>query len=103
MLLFTVVTTFTSAVTITVGLRVIIYIVTCAALPVLRRQPGRAPATFVAPAGSALAVASILIAIGLIGSRPWPDVLQLVSVLAVGLLIWAFVARRPWHSTEGEQ
>jgi amino acid transporter len=103
MLLFTVVTTFTSAVTITVGLRVIIYMVTCAALPALRRQQGRAPATFVAPAGSALAVASILIAIGLLGSRPWPDILQLVSVLAVGLLLWAVVVRRPRHSTREEQ
>ena len=40
MLLFTLATTFTSALTITVGLRVIIYLVTCATLPVLRRRPG---------------------------------------------------------------
>ena len=53
MLLFTIVTTFASAVTITVGLRVIIYIVTCAALPVLRRRGGHAPASFRAPAGPA--------------------------------------------------
>ena len=41
MALFTVGTTFTSALTITVGLRVIIYLVTCAALPILRRRAGQ--------------------------------------------------------------
>jgi basic amino acid/polyamine antiporter, APA family len=93
MLLFTVATTFTSAVTITVGLRVIIYIVTCAALPVLRRRPESAPGPFSAPTGSALAVVSVLIATGLLASRPWADIIQLVAVLAVGVMVWVGVAR----------
>ena len=93
MLLFTMVTTFASAVTITVGLRVIIYIVTCAALPVLRRRPGSAPATFRAPAGSVLAVASVLIATGLLASRPWADIIQLGVVVALGLIVRTAVAR----------
>ncbi len=93
MLLFTIVTTFTSAVTITVGLRVIIYIVTCAALPVLRRRAGRAPGAFVAPAGSVLAVCCVLIAIGLLASRPRADIIQLVAVVVVGLAVWAGVTR----------
>jgi len=89
MLVFTIVTTFASAVTITVGLRVIIYIVTCAALPVLRRRAGRAPATFRAPAGTPLAVGCIVVCLGLLASRPWPDIIQLAIVLAVGLMAWA--------------
>ena len=93
MLLFTIVTTFTSAVTITVGLRVIIYIVTCAALPVLRRRAGRAPGAFVAPAGSVLAVCCVLIALGLLASRPRADIIQLVAVVVVGLAVWAGVTR----------
>lgn len=93
MLLFTVVTTFTSAVTITVGLRVIIYIVTCAALPVLRRRAGRAQAAFVAPAGSVLAVCCVLIAVGLLASRPRADIIQLVAVVAIGLVAWAGATR----------
>lgn len=93
MLAFTIVTTFASAVTITVGLRVIIYIVTCAALPVLRRREGRAPATFRAPVGTPLAVGCIVVCLGLLASRPWPDILQLVIVVAVGLVVWAGATR----------
>ena len=93
MLLFTIVTTFTSAVTITVGLRVIIYIVTCAALPVLRRRPGRAPATFRVPAGTVVAVVCMLIGLGLLASRPWADIIQLGVVLAVGLVVWVGITR----------
>jgi basic amino acid/polyamine antiporter, APA family len=88
MLLFTVVTTFASAVTITVGLRVLIYIVTCAALPILRRRP-RTPGGFRAPGGSALAGACVLIAIGLLASRPPADLMQLAAVTAVGVVVWA--------------
>jgi len=89
MLAFTIATTFTSAVTITVGLRVIIYIVTCAALPVLRRRAAGAAPGFSAPGGSALAVVSALIGTGLLASRPWADIRQLVVVLALGLVAWA--------------
>jgi amino acid transporter len=93
MLVFTIVTTFASAVAITVGLRVIIYIVTCAALPVLRRRPGRPPATFRAPAGPLLAVTSVLICVGLLASRPWADIMQLVMVVVVGGVVWAWYTR----------
>lgn len=89
MLLFTIVTTFASAVTITVGLRVIIYIVTCAALPILRRRSGHLPAAFRAPAGPLLAGTCVVICIGLLASRPWPDIIQLVTVVAIGLVLWA--------------
>ena len=60
MLLFTLATTFTSALTITVGLRVIIYLVTCAALPVLRRRPGERAAAFRVPAGDLVAGIAVL-------------------------------------------
>jgi amino acid transporter len=103
MLLFTILTTFASAVTITVGLRVLIYIVTCAALPVLRRREGHAPTSFRAPAGSALAVVCVIICFGLLASRPLTDIIQLVIVAGVGLLVWAALTlpgiRRP--STTG--
>jgi len=94
MLIFTVLTTFTTAVAITVGLRVIIYIVTCAALPVLRRRPGRPPARFRAPAGDALAVACMAVAVALLASRPRGDIIQLAVVLAIGWLAWLAFPRR---------
>ena len=94
MLGFTVVTNFAGAVSITVGLRVIIYIVTCAALPVLRRRPGRAPAAFRVPAGSLLAFACVVVGIGLLASRPWGDIIQLAVVLVLGGLIgWLALPR----------
>ncbi len=92
MLLFTIVTTFASAVTITVGLRVLIYIVTCAALPLLRRRDGHT-ATFRAPVGSVLAPACVVTCIGLLASRPWADIIQLVAVVVTGLLGWALLGR----------
>jgi APA family basic amino acid/polyamine antiporter len=94
MLLFTVVTTFASAVSITVGLRVIVYIVTCAALPVLRRDGTRSPAAFRAPAGTALAIACVLVCLGLLASRPRGDIIQLAVVLALGWLAWLAASRR---------
>ena len=89
MALFTLATTFTSALTITVGLRVIIYLVTCAALPVLRRRPGQAPAAFRVPAGDAVALLSVVTCIGLLVMRPWTETRQLVIVLLAGMVAWA--------------
>ena len=89
MLLFTLATTFTSALTITVGLRVIIYLVTCASLPLLRRRPGEGRAAFRVPAGDAVAVIAVLTCIGLLAMRPWSETRQLVIVLVLGLLVWS--------------
>jgi APA family basic amino acid/polyamine antiporter len=89
MLLFTLATTFTSALTITVGLRVIIYLVTCATLPVLRRRQGEAQAAFRVPAGDLVAVIAMLTCVGLLAVRPWTETRQLVIVLVLGLLMWA--------------
>lgn len=93
MLAFTIFTNFASAVSITVGLRVLIYIVTCAVLPALRRAGPRA--AFRVPAGSALAAACILTCLGLLASRPRGDIIQLGIVVAVGLGAWAVIGRRP--------
>ena len=89
MLLFTLATTFTSALTITVGLRVIIYLVTCAALPILRRRAGVERATFRVPAGDVVAAVSMATCAGLLAMRPWAEIRQLVIVIALGVLVWA--------------
>lgn len=94
MFLFTLATTFTSALTITVGLRVIIYLVTCAALPVLRRRPGEPPAAFRVPAGELVAIVAMVTCIGLLAMRPWVEIRQLGIVLLLGLLGWAASARK---------
>lgn len=88
MLCFTYVTTFASAVSITVGLRLVIYIVTCAALPVLRRRPRGQASAFRAPGGTALAAGSVLVGIGLLASQRAADIIQLLAVLGLGLVGW---------------
>jgi amino acid transporter len=88
MLLFTLATTFTSAVTITVGLRVLIYFVTCAALPVLRRRAGGVPAPFRVPAGEAVALLCMAICVGLLALRPWAELRQLVIAVVLGAVGW---------------
>jgi APA family basic amino acid/polyamine antiporter len=92
-LAFTLATTFTSAVTITVGLRVLIYLVTCATLPVLRRRVDSPTPAFRAPAGDAVAALSIAICAGLLWSRPWTEIRQLVVVALVGAAGYLAVGR----------
>ncbi len=89
MALFTLATTFTSALTITVGLRVIIYLVTCAALPLLRRRRGQAAAAFRVPAGDVVAVLSVATCAGLLAMRPWAETRQLAIALVLGVVAWA--------------
>jgi amino acid transporter len=96
MLAFTYVTTFASAVTITVGLRLVIYIVTCAALPVLRRRARGPVGGFRAPGGTALAVGSVLVGIGLLASQRMAGIIPLLAVMAMGLVLW-LVAARPYR------
>jgi hypothetical protein len=90
MLAFTLATTFVSALTITVGLRVLIYLVTCAALPVLRRRPASATA-FIVPAGSLLAITCVGICVALLAVRPWAETRQLAIAVLLGLAGWALM------------
>lgn len=92
MLGFTLATTFVSALTVTVGLRVLIYLVTCAALPVLRRR--LAPASFMVPGGSFLAVACIVVAVILLAVRPWAETRQLAIAVLLGLAGWGITRLR---------
>lgn len=93
MALFTLATTFVSAVTITVALRVLVYAVTCLALPTLRRQPGRDAPPFRAPGGSALALACAAVSVALLASRPAGDIIQLLAVVGCGILLWVWSRR----------
>jgi amino acid transporter len=92
MALFTLATTFTSALTITVGLRVIIYLSTCAALPVLRRRSGEERAAFRVPGGDMVAVVAMATCAGLLAMRPWAETRQLAMVLVLGVIVWAACA-----------
>ncbi len=90
MLAFTLATTFVSALTVTVGLRVLIYLMTCAALPVLRRRSHAPPGAFVVPGGTFLAAACGVACVALLAARPWGETRQLVVAAFLGLAAWAF-------------
>lgn len=94
LLLLTLATTFTSAVTLTVGFRVLVYLLTCAALPVLRRQRTLPRASWRAPAGDLVATVSVLTCAALLVARPWPETRQLALAVGAGFVAYWLLGRR---------
>ena len=90
MLALTLSGTFISLVTASTLARLGSYPATAAALPILRRRPDAPKATLVLRAGTAVAVASILLAIWLISNSSWLEARDTVIALAVGLGIYAW-------------
>jgi basic amino acid/polyamine antiporter, APA family len=86
MLALTLQGTFISALTISTVIRLLAYIATCLALPMLRRQSGAAP--FHAPAGVAVAIAATLLSIWLLSNSSWKDARAVALSAALGLLIY---------------
>lgn len=83
--------TFIYAVTISTLARLMIYITTCAALPVLRRKPGK---SLQVPGGVAIAVAAILLAVWLLSNSTWREARDTAIAGAVGLAVFALSRRR---------
>ena len=83
--------TFISAVALSTIIRLTTYAVTCAALPVLRRNSGRAP--FAVPAGVTVSMVALVLAVWLFSSSSWPEARQAVVAGAVGLLLYAASVR----------
>lgn len=67
---------------------------TCAALPVLRRKSGHQHAPFIAPAGKIVSLAALALIVWLFSSTSWSEARQALVAAAVGLLLYAAVARR---------
>jgi basic amino acid/polyamine antiporter, APA family len=84
--------TFTGAATLSVVTRLGIYILTCAALPVLRRREGPSPG-YVAPAGVAVSVAAIGYCLWLFTTRTLNDFTLLLGIMVIGTVLW-LIARR---------
>jgi amino acid transporter len=82
----TLASTFTTAITIAVGTRVLSYIVVCAALPTLRRRGDVAPARFRLPAGDLIAALSILASIALIAAARVSELVALAALVVIGLV-----------------
>jgi amino acid transporter len=99
-LVLTLTGTFVYGATLSVIARLVGYGATCLALPVLRRSRGAAAARFVAPAGTAAAVASALIVCWLLGNASAREARDAAIAAAAGLAIYA-ASRSRRRTSEG--
>jgi amino acid transporter len=90
--------TFVSAVTLSIVIRLMTYAVTCAALPVLRRRRGGEPARFVVPAGEIVSVLALGLIVWLFASSSWTDVRQALLGAGAGLLLYGWCTTRSARS-----
>ena len=88
MLIFTVQTSFLTALTVSTITRLIIYAVTCASLPVFRRREKSPQAEFLAPLGVPAAIVSLCLIGWLLFNVKLDEVKVLAVCAAVGLLIY---------------
>jgi amino acid transporter len=77
-----------------VEFRILTYLVTCAALAVLRRRAGEIMAGFRVPAGDLVAVMSIVTCVALILSRPLGELKQLAIAVGLGGVGYLVLSRR---------
>jgi amino acid transporter len=94
--LATLFSTFAGALVIATSTRIVTYLVTCLALPVLRRRRDVAPPLFELRAGIPIAVGCATVLAFLLFQSSWTELATLVGVSAAGLLPW-------WLARTGEQ
>ncbi len=94
MLVFTLSSTFVTALTISTISRLLTYAAGCVALPVLRRRTDVEPATFVLPGGLAIPVAAVALTAWLLSNSSRNELIAVAATAAVGWLVF-LAARRP--------
>ena len=87
-LIFTVQTSFVTALTISTITRLLVYATTCAALPVFRRRKNAPEAKFNAPLGIGAAVLSLVLIVWLLSNVKLSEVWTVGAVAAIGLIIY---------------
>jgi basic amino acid/polyamine antiporter, APA family len=96
---FTIQTSFISALTIATITRLLVYAATCASLPVFRARKDAPPAGFIAPLGIVAAVLSLLLIVWLLYNVNYKNEgLVMLIMVAVGLVI--YFASRLFGKTE---
>ena len=88
MLIFTLQGTFMSALTVSTVIRLLSYIATCIALPVMRFRNNAPLPRFSAPAGVAVAVAATALSVWLLSNSPSNDARSVGLAAALGLLVF---------------
>jgi basic amino acid/polyamine antiporter, APA family len=87
MLVLTLQGTFISALTVSTLVRLLAYMITCLALPILRRSSDIAPPGFSAPAGPTISIAAAALSVWLLSNSARGDVFKVGLAMALGLLI----------------
>src|SRR5262245_65062925 len=85
--------TFVSALTISTIARLVAYIATCAALPVMRRRPELPRCSFSVPAGFLIPAGAIVLGLWLLSTSPWAEIRVAGIFAAVGLALYFVRAR----------
>jgi len=85
--------TFVSALTISTIVRLVAYMVTCAALPVMRRRTELPRPSFYAPAGPLVSAGAVALALWLISNSPWAEVRVAVIFAIVGGALYSVRTR----------
>jgi amino acid transporter len=86
--------TFISALTISAIVRLLAYMSTCAALPVLRRNAKLTRAPFVIPGGAFVSVVAVILTVWLLSNSPWNEMRIATIALVVGLVLYIVSAYR---------
>lgn len=88
MLVLTLSGSFMALVTVSTVSRLGSYLVTCSALPVLRRRPGAPKATFMLPAGVPLAIVSMVLGVWLLSNSTLREARDTLIAVSVGLIVY---------------
>lgn len=92
--------TFLSALTISTIVRLLAYLVSCAAVPALRRRSDVPPPAFRMRSASVVWVAAIALSVWLLSNSPWNEVRLAATFILVGVAMYWVLSSRP--SFEGE-
>jgi amino acid transporter len=92
MIVFTLSSTFVTALTISTISRLLTYAAACVALPMLRRRTDIEPATFVLPGGLAIPIAAVALTAWLLSNSSRTELIAVAGAAAAGWLLY-LVAR----------
>lgn len=85
---------FISALTLSAITRLVVYAVSCAAVPVLRRRADVPPATFTVRAGALVALAALVLCAWLISSSTRVEARNVAVAALVGVVLWFSFGRK---------
>jgi len=93
MLVFTLASTFVTALTISTISRLLAFAAACVALPVLRRRTDVEPATFVLPGGLAIPIAAVALTVWLLSNSRAVELVAVAGTAAVGWVVYVLARR----------